>query len=135
MEPIRELKYWCKTGEPSKLGIRVAAMLADWAGGGHHLEMAAMEKVDWTNEAYIRCQLDTGYIDGDLSTFDFDGLTRLVFLAHDYSIRVAVSPINRRSLQFLFHGRNRTGGFSQRHPTIEQAVNLWRKRHKEIIHD
>lgn len=131
MEPIRELRYWCKTaGQPSELGIRVAALLADWAGGGHHLEMGAMEKVDWSNEAYIRCQLDMGYI-GDLSTFDFDGLTRLVFLAHDYSVRIAISPIKRQSMQFLFHGRNREGGLSERHPTIEQAVSAWRENHKE----
>ena len=55
------------------------ATLAEWAGGEHHLDtvkpFGAGVCVSWM---------------GDLSTYDFDGLTRLVILAHRDQVRIGV---------------------------------------------
>lgn len=67
---------------------------------------------------------------GSLATFDFDGLTRLVLLAHDRCVRaelVAGGP-GRVGIA-IWQRRARTGGMGERHPTIEQAFASWRERH------
>lgn len=64
---------------------------------------------------------------GDLSTFDFDKLTRLVFLAHDRCIRVEVSNSGPRMVKISIWKRQREGSMWQRHPTMEQALEQWRK--------
>lgn len=53
---------------------------------------------------------------GDLSTYDFDTLTRLVLLAHDRCI----SP------------RARTDSIHTHHPTIEQAIERFAQRPGEF---
>ena len=57
------------------------------------------------------------------ATFDFDGLTRAVVLAHDEMIRMEIRPSGPGMLQFVFHKRHtREGRMSKRHPTIEDAI-------------
>ncbi len=63
---------------------------------------------------------------GDLSTHDFDFLTRLVFLAHDKCIRVSIIQGGPRCVGITVHKRERSGGITLNHPTIEQALNKWR---------
>lgn len=64
---------------------------------------------------------------GDLSTFDFDGLTRLVISAHDQCIRASVRSSGPRMVKIILHERKgRDGNMSQRHPTIEQAMEVIR---------
>ncbi len=127
VEAIPDLKYWCK-GMPSNVGKRVAKLLADWAGGAHHLPAEIMKKADWENPRFVVINADSA-MTGGLSTVDWDGLTALVFLAHDHCIRVEIQAKGTQTLRLLFHPRQREGGFSQRHPTLEQAVESWRKRH------
>lgn len=64
---------------------------------------------------------------GDLSTFDFDRLTQLVFLAHDRCVRAEVMCSGSRMIKIAIHKRRREGSTTQRHPTIEQALDMWRK--------
>lgn len=60
---------------------------------------------------------------GDMSTFDFDLLTRLVFAAHHYCVRASVGNGGPRALKIMLHPRSgRDGRFSQRHPTLMQAL-------------
>ena len=67
---------------------------------------------------------------GDLSTFDFDKLTRLVFLAHDRCVRVSIQQGGPGSVKIMIWQRYaRTGSMSERHPTIDEALELWRKNH------
>lgn len=121
------LRYWSK--EPaSPLGIRVANLLDRW-NGLNHFEDTAMKKVEWHNPQVITLRLSIHFGIGQLSTFDFDALTRLVFLAHDDCIRVAIRPCNPQNLTLVFHGRQRTGDISQRHPELEDAVAAWRAKH------
>jgi len=69
---------------------------------------------------------------GDLATFDFDLLTRLVFLAHDRCIRVAIIPGGPGRVGVAIWKRyGRNGNFSERHPTIKCALVNWRMKHVE----
>ena len=68
---------------------------------------------------------------GDLSTFDFDKLTRLVFLAHDRCMRVEIGSSGPNMVKIIIHKRTREGSMSQRHPTLEQAFELWREKRSE----
>lgn len=68
----------------------------------------------------------------DLTTWDADALTRLVFGAHDACARVGVEPCNPRYMRIVLHLRNEADpkvGIARHHPTIERAVELWREKH------
>lgn len=61
-----------------------------------------------------------------LSTYDFSNLTALVLAAHKYCVRVDVGPGMRR-LKILLHPRHsRDGYMTQRHPTIQQALEQFK---------
>lgn len=65
---------------------------------------------------------------GGIATFDWDVLTRLVLHAHDACVRVEIiQGAPRRVGVAIFQRRSRTGGVCVRHPTIEQALEDWRK--------
>jgi hypothetical protein len=60
---------------------------------------------------------------GQLSTFDFDELTRLVISAHDLCIRASVAASGPGMVKIMLHDRKtREGRMYDRHPTIEQAI-------------
>ena len=61
----------------------------------------------------------------DMSTFDFDQLTRLVLLCHEARIRVDIAPCNPQYLRVSFWQRQAEGGVSQRHPSIQEAIERW----------
>ena len=99
-------------------------LLADLYLGFHHVHGAVHE---WGNGIKFNTHITR------LASTDFDGLTRLVFLAHDRMIRVEVVPSGPRMIGLTLHKRHRRdGGMSQRHPTIEQALEAWR-RHNPLL--
>lgn len=109
-------------------GRRVHALLDAWQDGIYHLQREVTHKrVEWDNEHRINI-----VIYGTLDTYDSDGLTRLVFLAHDHAIRVGVSGASHRHLRLSFwprsHGQEL--GWSARHPTLAEAVERHRTRHQ-----
>ncbi len=66
---------------------------------------------------------------GELATFDYNGLTRLVLMAHDKCIRVSISPVRNGIMKIMIHRRSREdksifGG----HPTIEQAIEFYNSK-------
>lgn len=65
-------------------------------------------------------------VDAGISTFDFDVLTRLVVAAHDECVRLEISGAGHYSLRLAFHSREREGRMSERHPTMEQAIDAAR---------
>jgi len=67
---------------------------------------------------------------GDLSTFDFNTLTRLVFLAHDRCMRASIMQSGPRMVKIAIWKRTREGSIYDRHPTIEAALEQWRKNNK-----
>lgn len=106
---------------PSPFGARVAELLGYLLRGLHHLPH--QKKTDWTDSRYIRVSLY-----GSFDTYDFDQLTRLVFLAHALCIRVEVSGGSFKYLHLSFSRRtNRDGSMYERHPTIETALAKFRE--------
>lgn len=68
------------------------------------------------------------------ATYDSAGLTRLVIGAHEESIRVEIAPCNFTRLRISMHPRlpGLEGlRISQRHPTIEQAVESYRAAYSD----
>jgi hypothetical protein len=64
---------------------------------------------------------------GNLATWDFNHLTRLVIAAHDACIRVSVEGKSNRYLGISMHHRERDAdAIHARHPTIEQAIEAFR---------
>lgn len=63
----------------------------------------------------------------DLSTYDSDTLTRLVFAAHDRCCRLTVVPSGPRGLRITVWLRKREGQLHERHPSLEEAVGAWHK--------
>ena len=108
--------------EPSALGRKVADVLGFVWRGIYHLDEGALSRVKWDDDYVIRFVCG-----GDLATWDFNRLTELVVLCHDQCLRLDLQGIGPRRMQMLFHGRQRAGGASQRHPTIEDAV-LWLRK-------
>jgi hypothetical protein len=63
---------------------------------------------------------------GDISTYDFNGMTRLVLLAHDRCIRASIDTAGMK-LRIRIHKRHtREGDMTERHPTIEEAITTIR---------
>lgn len=69
---------------------------------------------------------------GDLATFDYSQLTKLVLMAHDKCIRVSIEGYTSRKVRIAIWARQgREGDISLRHPTIEQAIeNYNNSKHK-----
>lgn len=63
-----------------------------------------------------------------LSTWDAMELTRLVWAAHEYAIRVEVGNGGPCRLKILLHPRTRDGLWHERHPTLDDAVERIRER-------
>lgn len=67
----------------------------------------------------------------EIATFDFNALTRLVFLAHDKCIRVSIMQGGPGAIKIVLHKRSsRSGSMFGRHPTIEYALSIWRDKHE-----
>lgn len=59
---------------------------------------------------------------GDLATWDYNDLTRLVLMGHYYCYRVSVDTHGPRALKICIWKRQREGKMCERHPTIEAAI-------------
>lgn len=93
--------------------IQCYELLCDLMHGEHHLNKV---------QAFGR-GIKMSVYSGQLSTFDFDYLTRLVIMAHDRCIRAEIiaSGPGRVGVA-LFKRHTREGSINQRHPTIETAI-------------
>lgn len=65
---------------------------------------------------------------GELSSYDWDTLTRLVLLGHERCIRVSVLHGGPRSVRVGISARSRVPSIMEGHPTIEEAVAKFRER-------
>lgn len=59
---------------------------------------------------------------GEMATFDFNQLTRLVVMGHDRCIRVGIDAARNGIIRITIWKRQREGSMSERHPTLEQAI-------------
>lgn len=107
----------------SELGKDVADMLGFVFQGIYHIERD-VRRVDWSNKHWIEILVyGRG---GDLATFDYSRLTLLVFAAHQMAIRVEITSANPQYLRIMFHRRNRGPENTRRHPTLDEAVALFK---------
>lgn len=68
------------------------------------------------------------YVPGNLSTFDFDGMTRLVFMSHRDCIRAEICGSGPGMVKLaIWQRENRAGRIYERHPTIEQALEKFNR--------
>ncbi len=109
-------------GPMSDFGRNVANLLGEFVYGIYHINPTYLIKADWSHSAFIEINYDQ-----TLATFDFDNLTRFVFLCHDYGMRGQISARSSRTLLLMFHPRERGGDITRRHPTLEQALAKFRK--------
>lgn len=87
------------------------AVLSDTFLGEHHVPKCYV----WGKGILCAC-------DRPLSTFDFDGLTRLVVSAHDRCVRVEIAPRGPQVIAICLHKRSgREGAVWDRHPTLERG--------------
>lgn len=107
----------------SPLGRSVADLLGELFYGIYHLDKKTLYKPDWASDHHIDVVIGWH----SLSTFDYDELTRLVFLAHHMALRVSIKAATHNYLELMFHQRGRTGGFSGRHPTLDDAVATFKQ--------
>ena len=109
--------------EVSEQGSRVAELVNWWLRGIYHAQ-ADVLRADWSGR-YVILTLGRWH---NLSTYDFDGLTRLVVGAHDAAIRVQIEPCNPRYLRVNFYPRRRLGRGQESHPTMVGRLIGWTDR-------
>jgi hypothetical protein len=107
---------------PSAFGTAVANLLGDLFSGIYHIESPSLGEAQWGHDQYIRV-----CVYGELATYGFDLLTRLVVLCHDRHIRCAVQAAAPGYLRLCFMPREREGDISHRHPTLDQAARVIRE--------
>ena len=90
------------------------AMLSEWVGGDHHLPKVL----------HFGTGICINHF-GDLSTYDWNKLTRLVLLAHRDFIRVEIASSGPRMVKICAHRRAaRVEGDKQwqRHPSLDDLI-------------
>lgn len=87
-------------------------MLSEWVGGDHHLPKVHEFGTGICINFY-----------GDLSTYDWNRLTRLVLLAHRDAVRVEISWSGPRMVKIIAHRRSRDGDrIYNRHPSLADLI-------------
>ena len=104
--------------ELSPLGETIADLLNVVWNGIYHLPASVVAKTDWCDRRAISVVIP----DHNLATWDFNYLTKLVVLCHDAALRMEIEACNFRYVRLVFSQRKRTGGFAERHPTLEEAA-------------
>jgi hypothetical protein len=89
-------------------------------GGGIYNCPISWDTIDWDCAGGI-----TLIWRGSFATWDFAGLTRLVFLCHIARIRCDLSPCGPMMLRLTFHQRSHEGGMAYRHPGLGEAVKAF----------
>lgn len=113
-------KGWASAPDKLDPFQRTCMNIIGIAGRGIYNAPIRWETIEWGHR-YMRVAWHS-----DLSTFDGDTLTILVFAAHLCRVRVTIRPANFRYLEILFHPRKAEGGISERHPSLEQMLERMR---------
>ncbi len=112
-----EMHHAEKDFKISPLGRAVADFLGELFLGIYHLDISALHKVEWGNNHHIIVSIGWK----SWATYDYDLLTRLVFLAHHMALRVELQPSRNQYVRLMFHQKSRSGKYES-HPTLRQAV-------------
>jgi hypothetical protein len=90
--------------------------------GGGIYNACIGEKIDWNYGRGIAVIWKR-----ELSTFDFNQLTLLVFLCHEARIRCDISGAGPSMLRLAFWQRTHDGDMAVRHPNLDEAVKQFRE--------
>lgn len=85
-------------------------------GGNHHIPGEVKQFGDGWAVNYS----------GDLATFDYNHLTKIVLLAHDECVRASIQPAGARNVKIAIWKRKREGSTFERHPSLDDAVTQLR---------
>lgn len=104
-------------------GARCAVLLNRWLDGLHHVPFGRTWEIDWSGEG-VKV---SGF--GEIATYDFGLLTRLVLLAHEHSIRVEIKSHTFKSMMITLHPRpvlkaGETRNICTHHPTLADLRNM-----------
>ncbi|MEM9584816.1 MAG: hypothetical protein AAGA08_17020 [Pseudomonadota bacterium] len=103
-------------------------LLARLFRGFHHMNSTRVKDMGQTGVAY-------NYY-GELASFDFDGLTRLLLMGHEECIRVCIGPSGPGMIKIILHKRHkREGRLYERHPTIHDALEEFSPKQKELANN
>jgi hypothetical protein len=98
-----------------------AVDIVGMVGGGIYNAPIA-DKIDWhyghTGVAFIWKR--------EMSTWDFDQLTILVFLCHEARIRCQIESAGPSMMRLAFWPRTHKGDVARRHPSLDEAVTAFR---------
>jgi len=106
--------------------LRCLHLASDWLHGLHH----APDTVRPFCDDAIELVFHRGKT---FATFDFDELTRLVFLAHDQCIRAEIASAGMHLAVRLFARHTREGSTSSRHPTLPEVAMRWTERQGTVF--
>lgn len=112
---VEGLKYIVEH-ELSPFERDAADLLGEAFGGLYHMDPDELRRGEWS-ERMVKVGART-----DLSTFDFNMLTRLVLLAHERCVRLSIIAASKGRVFIVLHPRSRTGDSVERHPNIEEAI-------------
>lgn len=103
---------------------RVANIIGMTGGGIYNCDIN-WDKADFRDGKYPFVRVVWG--SHRMATWDFNGLTLLVFLCHEARIRGDIRPCAPNRFELHFHPRTADGGFSERHPNLDEAVSAFRQ--------
>lgn len=106
--------------EEKKMTIEEATEFFSWFYGGEHHFPSKIKQFGSSGWVITHDR-------GDIATYDYNGLTRLVLMAHEKCYRVSIMPWNFKSMKICIWKRRRDGDFSRRHPDIDKAIESFKK--------
>ena len=116
---------WLKSCYPdvevSPLGERAADFLGLLFLGLYHLGNKRVRQTDWSRPDFFEIKLEK-----QLATYDFNELTRIVFLSHEMLLRVSIEN-TRGGLRMMLHSRkNESAHRWEQMPTIDEHIERLR---------
>ena len=122
---------WLKGHKPgieiSPLGEKVCNLLGLLYEGLYHF--SGYSRVNWNDPYCIEVNVRLN----EFATFDADRLTLLVFLAHEFCVRIELATSGPGLMKLFISERNRDGDTYHRHPTLDQAAENFHKKHDKSI--
>ena len=119
--------WYAAPDELSSFQRRVFDILGIACGGIYNAPISWM-KVDWRFGTVFRGGHGLAVPIGEtkMQTWDFDGLTTLVFLCHEARIRLEMRAHTHGYFLMVFHQRAGEGPIHERHPGLDEAVSAFR---------
>lgn len=104
------------------IGRKAVHLLCAAKGCGPYDFVSTFRRADWRHGVGVSL-----VINGELATWDSNGLSALVIGAHDLCVRVAIEGCGPRLMRVsMWQREGRDGPIHKRHPTMEQAAALVR---------